>query len=306
MIVDTNLFQLHSNSGGQSFWSFLKSFIPNPWMEFYTESGGRTIVTDSLGVPSVLLPGFNYIVARSLPYSNPILGTVNPYHLPSTLPFELGAIQMLLFGDFIIITDEDIQDKRIGVDSTNQKTIFHSRYGAGGAANSPDKNDKPIHSIGPFNPFNQGTGSSYVERISKNLFGLPLKMMSKPALSNLLCVWFRNQSRFREGTVTTRFIPYARPGMYCLYLPSVNGKKVENLRDIGIYYIDSISHNYSLENENVSFSTILNLIRGVPLPLTVAQTALWLFDFEVLPPESGTLEGEYKILQALRRSRQFS
>jgi hypothetical protein len=326
MIVDINLFQLHSSGGGQSFWSFLKSFIPNPWMELYTESGGRTMVTETIGAPSILFPGFNYIVARSVPYTNPLIGFVNPAHLPATLPFDLTAIQMLLYGDFIIITDGDIENKSLGIDSTNQKTVFHSRYGAGGAANASDLTDKPIHAVGPLNPFssggtstfgnkdffasinsthlvNEGTASSYVERIIKNGFGSPLKMMSKPALSNLLCTWFRNQSRFREGTITTRIIPYARPGMYCLYLPSLSGKKVENLRDIGIYYIDSVTHNYSLENNNITFNTNLNVIRGVPLPTSVAQTALLLFDFDVLPPESGLFDGEYKALQLLRKVR---
>ena len=144
---------------------------------------------------------------------------------------------------------------------------------------------------------------NYVERIAKNKLGFPLTVMSKPALSNLLTVWFRNQSRFREGEVTTRYIPYARPGMYCLYLPSLSGKKPENLRDIGIYYIDSLTHSYSLSNKDVVFNTKLNLIRGVPLPTTIAQSALLLFDYEILPPESGVSgDGEYRILSALRRT----
>jgi len=323
---DSSLFQINSQGGGQnSVWSFLKNFIPTPWMEFFTESGGRTMVTDSFGSPSVLFPGFNYVVARSVPYSNPLLGTVNPVHLPSVLPFDLTAIQMMIGGDFIIITDDIIMEKTLGFDSSNQNTVFHSRYSSKGATNSPDLNDKGIKSVGPLNPFASGgigtfgaremfgsidctsliglgTTSSYVERIAKNVLGLPNTILSKPALSNLLSTWFRNQSRFREGQVTVKNIPYARPGMYCLYLPSLSGKKPENLRDIGLYYIDSLSHSYSLQNTDISFSTTLNLIRGVPVPTTVAQTALLLFDFEVVPPESGLSDGEYTILKTLRNA----
>lgn len=323
MIVDTAMFEL---AGGQSFWGFLKNFIPNPWMELYTESGGRTIVTDTFGVPAVLFPGFNYVVSRSVPYSNPLIGTVNPFHLASTLPYDLNALNLMLGGDFIIITDDDIEDKQLGNDSSNQSTVFHTRYSANGGMMPMDNADKPIHSVGPLNPlasggvktfgnrdmfqsmncthlFNLGMASNYVERIAKNKLGFPLTVMSKPALSNLLAVWFRNQSRFREGEVTTRYIPYARPGMYCLYLPSMSGKKPENLRDIGIYYIDSLSHSYSLSNNDITFNTKLNLIRGVPLPTTIAQTALLLFDYEILPPESGVAgDGEYRILSALRRT----
>jgi hypothetical protein len=322
LVVDTNLFQLHSAGGQQSVWSFIKNFIPNPWMEFYTESGGRTIVTETSGPPSILFPGFNYIVARSVPYSNPLLGTVNPALLKTVLPYDLTSIQMIIGGDFIIITDDMIQEKSLGFDSVNQSTVFHTRYASkalGGG--TMDVTDKGINSIGPLNPFSsggirtfgiremfqtidpvstasQGTAKALIERILKNKIGNN-EIMSKNTLSNLLAVWFRNQSRFREGTVVSRGIPYARPGMYCLYLPALSGKKVENLRDIAIYYINSLTHNYNLENEDVGFTTTLNLIRGVPLPTTVAQTALLLFDFEILPPMSGLFDGEYKILKAL-------
>jgi hypothetical protein len=233
---------------------------------------------------------------------------------------------MLIGGDFIIITDEIIENKMLGFDSSNQATVFRTVYSSkmagGGVA---DVTDRGIKSPGPMNPFASGgiptfgrremiqsidctsqiglgIATSYMERIQKNIMGIPGQVLSKNQLSNLLSTWFRNQSRFREGTVTAKNIPYARPGMYCLYLPALSGKKVENLRDIGIYYIDSLSHNYSLENESLSFTTTLNLIRGVPLPLSVAQTALLLFDFEILPPESGIVDGEYSVLKATREA----
>jgi hypothetical protein len=43
----------------------------------------------------------------------------------------------------------------------------------------------------------------------------------------------------------------------------------------------------------------LNLIRGVPLPTTLAQTALLLFDFEQIPPATGIADGEYASEYAL-------
>jgi hypothetical protein len=322
MIVDSNLFM---TAAGQSFWEYMKNFIPTPFMEFFTESGGRTMVTDPIGIPSVLFPGFNYIVARGVPYTNPLIGTVNPAHLGTVLPFDLTVIQMLIGGDFIIITDDDITQKSLGFDSTNQSTMFTATYTSGGVANAPDLDAKPIHSIGPLNPFASGgiptfgmremeqninctnlvgggTTLSYAERLIKNKISTTLAM-SKPALGNLLATWFRNQSRFREGSVTIKAKAYARAGMYCLYLPSRSGKKADNIRDIGIYYIDSLSHSYALENEEISYTTTLNLIRGVPLPTSVAQTALLLFDFEILPPESGLFDGEYTALKILRQAR---
>jgi len=323
MFENSSLFQLN----GQTLWDYIKNFIPHPWMEIYTESGGRTMVTEPLGPPSVLFPGFNYLIARSAPYSNPLLGGVNPFHLSETFIYELSVIQMLLYGDFIIITDDDIHQKSLGFDCANQATCFRSTYSNQGASNlGVSQYDKPIVSTGPLNPFASGgvgtfgkiemiesincvqmfdaglTGELGVE-IAENTMGQPgLGIISKPALSNLLAVWFRNQSRFREGSVNTRLMPYARPGMYCLYLPSLSGKKPENLRDIGIYYIDSLSHSYDLADTDTTASTTLNLIRGVPLPTSVAQTALLLFDFEILPPMSGLFDGELKYLKDLRDS----
>jgi hypothetical protein len=325
MTLDSSMYEMNSSGGSQSLWSFLQSFIPNPWMEFFTESGGRTIVTDGFSVPSALLPGFNYIVARTTPYTNPMLGIVNPAYLNQVLLYDLTMLHMLIGGDFVIITDDMIENKTLGFDSANQATVFRTVYGSKTASGGLcDATDRGIKSIGPLNPFasggiptfgrremiqsidstNQiglGTALSYSERISKNIIGLPGQVLSKNQLSNLLATWFRNQSRFREGTVTVKGMPYARPGMYCLYLPALSGKKVENLRDIGIYYIDSLTHNYKLENESLSFTTDFNLIRGVPLPISVAQTALLLFDFEILPPESGLADGEYTVLKNLRK-----
>jgi hypothetical protein len=323
MATDQNTFKMHSSGGGQqSIWGFLKNYIPNPWMEFYTESGGRTIVTDSLLPPSILFPGLNYVVSRTVPYSNPLLGITNPWWFVETVLYELNALSMLAGGDFIIITDEMIHEKTLGFDSINQNTVFHARYTNKGALGAADLADRGIKSTGPLNPFASGgiptfgiremfqtidstsleglgTALSASTRIFKNLRS-GSGVISKNALANLLAVWFRNQSRFREGTITVKGMPYARPGMFCLYLPSLSSKKVENLRDIGIYYIDSLNHEYSLSNNDISYTTTLNVIRGTPLPTTVAQTALLLFDFEILPPQSGVTDGEYTILKALR------
>ena len=319
MTVDINMFQM---AGGQSFWQYIKNFVPNPFMEMFTETGGRTMVIDPYSPPSVLFPGFNYMVARSVPYSNPLLGTFHPYHA-ELLQFDLNALNMLLYGDFVIITDEIIQNKTLGFDSSNQNTSFRVTYSSGGVNNCPDLNAKPVESVGPLNPFASGgigtfgvremeqtvnctnlvgfgVTTSALQRIFMNKKGTLTTLISKAALGNLLAVWFRNQSRFREGTVTTKMIPYAKPGMYCLYLPTLSGRKPENLRDIGIYYIDAVNHNYSLQNNSVESSTTLNLIRGVPLPTSVAQTALLLFDFEIVPPMTGIADGEYSVLAALR------
>jgi hypothetical protein len=320
MFINSNLLELNN----QSFWDYLKNFMPNPWMEFFTESGGRTIVTDAAVPPAVMFPGFNYVVARSVPYSNPLLGMVNAAHLPATALLDLNAVNMLLGGDFVVVTDADIEGKSLGFDGSGQATSFRTVYSEGSSTMPADICDKPIQCSGPLNPLASGGVSTFgisemiesinctglydlgiaadtiLSRIAKTKIS-SLGIMSKPALSNLLAVWFRNQSRFREGTITTRMMPWARPGMYLLYLPEYSGnKKPENIRDIGIYYIDSLTHNYDLQDEDVTATTTMNVIRGCPLPTTVAQSALLLFDFEVLPPVSGLWDGEYKALQTAR------
>ena len=317
--MNANMFGLE----GQSFWDFMKNFIPSPWMEFFTESGGRTMVNNPWGIPSIMFPGFNYVVARSVPYSNPILGVINPAHYAQTFLYELNALTLLIGGDFVIITDDDIIDKTLGFDCSNQATSFRANY-AGQPVTPANSQDKPIQTIGPMNPFasggmntfgkiemmqtinavqmyDAGVGLDYASRIAENGISFP-GIMSKQALSNLLAVWYRNQSKFREGTITTRILPQARAGMYLLYLPTWSGKKVENIRDIGIYYIDSLSHQMNVGGHDVSATTTFNVIRGLPLPSTIAQTALLLFDFEIIPPVSGLWDGEFKILQTARKA----
>lgn len=306
---------------GQSFWDFLKNLLPLPWMEFFTESGGRTIVTEPFGMPSVLLPGVNYVVARSTPYTNPMIGIPNLSHIAALSPYNLSVLSLLAGGDFVIITDDDIIDKNIGCDCTNQATAFWAAYSE---SNLNPATSRPIKADGPLNPFATGGmrtfGFNEMRQVINcmQLFGTgaPIEsdfimtkdmisttgIFSIPAWSNLLALWYRNQSKFREGQVTVKMKPWARKGMVCLYLPTLRGSKVDNARDIGLYYIDSFSHDYSLNNSTASATTTLNLIRGVPLPTSVANSALLLFDFEVLPPGSGLWDGEYDILKTIRMS----
>jgi hypothetical protein len=255
-----------------------------------------------------------------------MLGTVNPFWLKNSIFYELNALSLIAGGDFVIITDDMIMEKELGVDSINQNTVFHAEYANKGAIVASNMNQKPIRCPGPLNPFASGgiptfgvremseqidctataglgtAGSIYDKLIS--VMGLTGIKIGAPELANLLAVWFRNQSRFREGSVTCRGIPYARAGMYCLYLPPIGGNRVENVRDIGLYYIDSLTHSYQLSNEAMQFSTTLNLIRGMPLPDNIGKTLLLLFDWEVLPPETGTIDGEYAALAAIRKSLQ--
>jgi hypothetical protein len=320
VFCNVQMFQI----AGQSFWDFMKNFIPSPWMEFYTESGGRTIVTEPLGMPAVLMPGFNYIVSRSVPYSNPLIGIVNPSYWLSTVPYDLSLISMLAGGDFIIVTDDDISDKNLGFDCSNQATSFRATYGGGAGSLTVNEQDRPVKTCGPLNPFASGgvptfgkiemtqainciqlcdfdSALQWLAKSASNGMGIP-GIVSKPALSNLLAVWFRNQSRFREGEITTRLMPYARAGMYLLYLPTMSNKKIENIRDIGVYYIDSVNHSMNVGDKDNTARTTFNVIRGVPLPATQAQSALLLFDFEILPPISGLWDGEYAILSGIRRA----
>jgi len=316
VIVNSSFMQLED----QSFWDYLKNLIPLPWMEFYTESGGRTMVTEpNFGAPSVLFPGINYVVARSTPYTNPMIGLPNLSHIAALQPFNLSVLNLIAGGDFVIITDDDIIDKNIGVDCTNQATAFWSSYTQG---NMNPANSRPICSDGPLNPFATGgmrtfgfnemrqvinsmqlfdAGSAIEQNFnySKDTISTTGKF-SIPAWSNLLALWYRNQAKFREGSVTIRMKPWARKGMVCLYLPTIRGSKPDNARDIGMYYIDSFSHDYNLSNESASATTTLNLIRGVPLPTSVANSALLLFDFEILPPTGGLVDGEDSIIRKAR------
>ena len=226
-------------------------------------------------------------------------------------------------GDFVIITDDDIVDKTLGFDCSSQFTSFRANY-AGTPVVPATEMDKPVNSYGPLNPFasggmgtfgkiemlqtinciqmfDAGLAADQVARLIQNKLSIP-GIPSKPALAGLLAIWYRNQSRFREGTITTRILPQARAGMYLLYLPTWSGKKVENIRDIGIYYIDSLSHQMNVGNKDVSATTTFNVIRGLPLPATLAQSALLLFDFEILPPMSSLWDGEGTLFQIARKS----
>jgi len=317
VVTDASILQI---SEGGSIWDFIRNLCPDPFMELFTESGGRTICTGRVlpasmsagilqaattAVPaisglnlSVLLPGFNYIIARTSPYDIPWTGLSSWLQLYS---LTLGVLDLIMAGDFVIITDDDVISKDLGVSDAQQYTLYHVSYGSKSASGTPGQiQNRPSVSRGPLIPLFPGGVRTYggielntsidptglkwggvvgqaIERIN-NYTGIPTNI---PALSTLLNVWFRNAGKFNEGTIVTRAIPYARPGMVLLYLPSLSGSGVDNSRDIGLYYIDNIDYRYEIGKVD---TTTFSVIRGVPIPMNASALAMLMMDWEVLPP----------------------
>lgn len=317
-VADTTLMNL---AGGTTFWDFIKSLAPEPFMELFTESGGRTICTGRVisnpaslalsspfgfpaPIPGVnvtpMLPGFNYLICRSVPYDNPYLGFTM---WPQVYPICLGVMDLLLAGDFIIITDADIIKKDLGVSGQQQHTAFYADISA--SSNGSVMKGQPAISGGPINPLYPGGARTFGLRAmragmpasSMHTGGLYFQVLDRvkkrtidiPTHSSLLKVWFRNQSKFNEGSITTRAIPYARPGMLMLYLPALTGHPADDVRDMGMYYIDNMSTSYS--NTEVPTSTF-SVIRGTPLPLSLNSILSLFFEWETFPPNLGLFDGE--------------
>ena len=319
-VADSSMFSVNS---GQSFWDFLRALAPEPFMEFYTESGGRTIVTGRM-IPTTqaesiaavttayfnwaalhitpMLPGFNYVVARTAPYDVPWLGTTS--WSPLLYKYTLGVLDLLLGGDFVIITDEDIITKSLGTSMNQQYTAFVCNYGTHAGANPGGRMTRPSIARGSMNPMASGGIRTYgfreyqaaINVLSLEWAGITGQVLERvnrtvgiSVFSTLLNYWFRNASKFNEGVIVTRGMPYARPGMYLLYLPSLTGKKVDNPREIGVYYIDNVQDSYEIGQAD---KTTFNVIRGVPIPLNFGNIMKLLFDFEILPPSPNIMDGE--------------
>ncbi len=320
IVADSSMFA----NAGSSFWEYMKSLAPEPFIEMFTETGGRTICTGklftgalpggidtlvggaatTLPIPGInvtpMLPGFNYLIVRTCPYDNPLIG-VSPWH-PVLFPFTLGVFDLLLTGDFVIITDDDVISKDLGVSDAQQYTVFDvNMNGKNASAGSGSGSmNRPSISSGPTLPIFPGGMRTYGPRLmetavdasSLEFTGLAFQSIQRftrkfqsganiHSLTTLLNVWFRNASKFNEGTITTRAFPYARPGMVLLYLPSMRGGKVDDPRDIGVYYIDNVTYEYKLGDADTTSFTVA---RGTPLPNSIANLATLLMDWEILPP----------------------
>jgi len=314
--LDTSLYNAYS---GQTMWDVIRSLCPEPFMEVFTESGGRTIVTEriitkkfkdkeidtssftsfrlNLGT-SALLPGMNYLVVRTSPYDVPWIGWIgnSPYGLLIT-NYLLGFFDLFLGGDFVVISDIDVISKNLGHSHKQQFTLFNAHL-SGSDSNQPGNKAvtyNPSVSRGPLIPYFSGGVKTFgirefrsyinIQRMKKEI--LEPSAMATDAekkffieiLSHLLNYWFRNASKFNEGTITIRGMPYARPGMYLLYLPTKTGK-VDNWKDIGVYYIESITDNYNIDGTD---TTTLNVIRGIPIPIKGQNILKILYDWEIMP-----------------------
>lgn len=355
-----------ANSGGSSFWDFMKGIVSEPFMEMFTESGGRTICTGKLytqmkgkttpggvatssagsgagagstastnaassaatssgaaatdilkplSIPPLnvtpMLPGFNYLIIRTSPYDNPLIG-VSPWN-PVLAPYTMGVMDLILAGDFVIITDDDVFEKDLGVSDMQQYTMFHTALNGKSASKGSAQGDvsRPSIARGPSLPIFPGGVRTYGNRAlytsfsSTNLqFGANVSQSIERAwnhtvntanvysLSTLTNVWFRNASKFNEGTISTRGMPYARPGMVLLYLPSLRSKTVDDPRDIGVYYIDNHSYEYQIGKADRS---TFSVIRGTPLPFSVSNLLALLLDWEILPPGLNLFDGDTQL-----------
>lgn len=326
-------------SGGGSFWDFLKSIASTPFLEMFTESGGRTICVGrtfagvagigsgatisgiaasagGLPVPGLniafLAPGFNYIVMRTTPFDNPMLGTSG--WAPALYPWTMGVFDLLLAGDFVIFTDDDVFQKDLGTSDEQQYTIFRALDTIGAGSNDAAKlMNKPYISGGPLNPIAPGGIKTFGQRVFEasfnynsmqwngitgqvteksglgTRFGIPFLKPSIHSLSTLLASWFRNNHKFIEGQVTIIPKPWARPGMLCLHLPPKSGSATVDPRELGMYYIDNVTYNYNY-GKNPKMN--LSLIRGTPIPTDFGNLTQLLFDWEVLPTGLNIVDGE--------------
>lgn len=312
------------SSGGSSFWDYLKGMVSEPFMEMFTESGGRTICTGKLflpapttalaavGIPPLnltpMLPGFNYLIMRTSPYDNPLIG-VSPW-MPVLGPYTMGVMDLILSGDFIIITDDDVIEKDLGVSDMQQYTAFHTALGGKGASKGIASGNvsRPSYARGPTIPIFPGGQKTFGNRTlftsfdSTNIqwgtnaaqtiersWNKSVNAANVHSLSTLTNLWFRNASKFNEGSIVTRGIPYARPGMVLLYLPSLRTTSIDDPRDIGIYYIDNHTYDYQLGKVNRS---TFSVIRGTPLPFNVNNILTLMMDWEILPPGLNLIDGE--------------
>jgi hypothetical protein len=224
---------------------------------------------------------------------------MNPFY-PLTYSYDLGVFDLIAGGDFIIITDRDIISKDLGRSDEQQYTMFDVQFTPGGLTSW----QPPVVSRGPLGGYMPGGIKSFGPKLydvdidftslrwrsiadgsAQHLYHwLPINSsgstLTYPVMSTVAANWFRNASKYMEGTITTRAIPYARPGMMALYLPDKNGKS-DDVRELGMYYIDSLSGNYSVGKAD---TTTFNLIRGTPIPWDASTLAHILMDWEIADP----------------------
>jgi len=320
--VGTSLFK---QMGGSSFWSFLKSIATEPFFELFTETAGRTCAIErglapgfttaeyiaqastlstrwagqvpipSIGT-SIFLPGFCYLILRSSPYGSPMIGSVHPGRWDLFME-GLGMFDLMMAGDFVIITDDDIMEKDLGQADYQQHTLFQANLSGKSALGGAFPMSRPSASAGPVLPIYPGGVKTFgikllekqMNALNSSFAGFALDNLDKAQrrlaankYSHLLNYWFRNASKFMEGTVRVAGKPYARPGMLCIYLPSQSGTKVDDARECpAVYYIDNVSYSADAGGDD---SMQMTLIRGTPIPMDASKVALHFLDWELLSP----------------------
>lgn len=323
--LESSMFDNESSS----FWQYLKYLAPDPWAEMFTETGGRTICMGpvslatagvGMGLPDqilngamasgtvpgsqifvqVLAPFFNYLVVRPTPYSSPLMGMMNPAY--SWLrAVTMSNLDLLAGGDFAIITEADVLQKDLGYSQEGQATSFYADLSGTSPTNYLNR---PSIAYGPLLPTHPGGARTYgfrgytasIKAWSAHLLGIGTELsqyysarMMTGALSSLLNYWFRNASKFREGTIIlTPSKRYIRPGMVLMYVPTLDGD-VDDPKDICLYYVDNVNQEYMF---GANDTTTLTVCRGMPIPLHSTDLVSLLAGWELFPPGLNITDGE--------------
>lgn len=264
---------------------------------------GLSVAQSILGSPlaalnvTPMLPGFCYTIARTVPYDNPLLGPNWAWVL--TYTNLLGPLDLLTSGDFVIISDRDIKSKNIGSTGADQYTVFNvdlsAKEGSGeSSAFKPAVAGGPIFPIFPggIRTFGSRTykenmnitslkfAGIFGEVLDRTFMGLGLPGLQYPrvVLTDCLQHWHRNKMHFKEGTFTTRPIPYARPGMCLIYWPDLATGRIDDPREMGLYYIDSVKTEGEIGKGG---STTMSVIRGCPFPINFNNIMDFLFQWDL-------------------------
>ncbi len=267
---DLNLVLMQNIAPMQDFniWDAITKFKSPPFHEIWVTNGGRTISLAS-GDFKILSDDMEYVVYRPTPFDDLAL-TGSPKPNPTQAftpggesPLDLHFVDSSLLVCGNAILDFHVKDSDLEVNDDNGYSYYNLVLsGLGMDSNLPNQIFPPIIDLEAlrflgkrvFNAYFEGIDLANVVKGADPLYYSALTVGKSLQLK--MYHWFKYNTEFHKGTITTRWIESLAEGEHLWY------QAEKSPEEAGYYYINAYDLVFDVEESFVEY--ILHVSRGTP------------------------------------------
>jgi hypothetical protein len=269
-----------------TFYNYFKSLISPPFNEMFVAYGDRTVhlfsdealattrlseTSKRAGTHSIFPPdgsdeyvdlerGKAYLVHRPVPFDDGNLGIEGLSYLRVKDIINRHELERsVIRQEFVVINDEDVAEKSLGLSSDQVYTVYRVSFGANSIIDpsklelAPPEYDEGAIALYGYKPLKaQMEGIDFAALDANQVFAGPgyVSWLQKKLRS-----WYQWADKFMSGSLVLRGNPYIKPGKFLVFATE------EDRFERRYFYIDTVGQDYTYGD---GYQTTVSLARGTP------------------------------------------